>query len=75
MITKTKKVENKNKNKRLAFEEGVIAWTSFYKANPHRFALDVLGINLHLFQQIIIYMFWHCDFNMLIAARGIGKSF
>ena len=42
MITKTRKLrqEEINKNKKSAFEEGIIEWTRFYRANPHRFAKD-----------------------------------
>lgn len=42
--------------------------------NPHRFAKDYLGINLKIFQQIIL-----CEMNdktnsMMVCCRGIGKS-
>ena len=72
-MTKTKKVENKNKNKTKAFEEGITEWTSYYRANVHRFVIEYLDLPLHWFQMIIIYMFSLCNFNMLIASRGIGK--
>ena len=60
------------KEKRL--RNGVKKWASFYKANPHRFVEDYLKIKLHLFQKILIYMCFHVDYTMYLAARGQGKS-
>ena len=54
---------------------GVDAWCSFYRANPHRFCMDYLNIKLKLFQQIILYMMNWCNYIMYIAARGQGKTF
>ena len=45
---KPRRKEN-NKSERLM--EGIAVWTSFYRANPHRFVRDYLGIDLKLFQQ------------------------
>ena len=55
--------------------DGVNIWTSFYRANPHRFCKDYLNLNLKLFQQVLIYMMNICTNFAFIAARGIGKSF
>ena len=46
MITKTRKLHQSeiNKNRKKAFEEGIIEWTQFYRANPHRFITDYLGL-------------------------------
>ena len=49
---------------------GVDAWCSFYRVNPHRFCMDYLNIKLKLFQQIILYMMNWCNYIMYIAARG-----
>ena len=75
MITKTRKITNKNRNRNIALEEGFIAWTQFYLENPHRFCEDYLGLKLFLYQKIIIYMFWKFNLNLLIGSRGIGKSY
>lgn len=48
---------------------------SFYRANPHRFAKDYLGLNLHIFQQVIIFMMNISTNFIYIASRGQGKSF
>lgn len=48
---------------------------SYFRANPHRFISEVLGIeNLRWFQKIIIWAMMKYDFFMYIAARGQGNS-
>lgn len=34
---------------------------SFYRANPHRFVKDYLGIDLKLFQKILLYSMMQHD--------------
>lgn len=69
----SKTTENLSKNIKL--RNGFKKWTSFYRGNPHRFIIDYIGVQLHLFQQILIYLAFHSDFFMYLAARGQGKSF
>lgn len=47
---------------------------SFYRANPHRFVKDYLGIELKLFQKILLYAMMQHDAFQQIAARGQGKT-
>lgn len=54
---------------------GVNIWASFYRANPHRFAKDYLGLKLKPFQQIILCMMFRFCNVIFLACRGIGKSF
>ncbi|MEX0598794.1 MAG: hypothetical protein WD512_20085, partial [Candidatus Paceibacterota bacterium] len=68
---KTDRILSKSEKLRNGFKK----WTSFYRANPHRFVEDYLGIKLKLFQLILLYMMNHANFFMYIAARGQGKSF
>lgn len=49
---------------------GVDAWTSYYRANIHRFVKDYLNISLRLFQKILIYMMDYSNYFCYIAARG-----
>ena len=42
--TVNKTVENLTKSEKLM--NGIALWTSFYRANPHRFAEEYLNINL-----------------------------
>lgn len=54
--------------------DGIGVWTSFYRANPHRFVKEYLGINLKLFQMILIYMMSVSHYFMYLASRGQGKT-
>lgn len=55
--------------------EGVRIWCAYYRANIHRFAHDYLGVTLHLFQKILLYMMNISNYFAYIAARGQGKSY
>lgn len=69
----------KNKKKSLTGTaktlEGFRKWTSFYRANPHKFAKDYLGVNLFLYQIFLLWAMNRYSFFMYIAARGQGKSY
>lgn len=65
--------DNMTKSERLM--NGIGIWTSFYRANPHRFAKEYLGITLKLFQVILIFMMNHSFYFMYLASRGQGKTF
>lgn len=56
------------------FREKVKLWTSFYRANPHRFAEDYLGVKLKTFQKILVYLCFKYPFFTFLASRGLGKS-
>lgn len=43
---------------------------AFYRENPNRFVKDYLGIELKLFQEIILVMMNYCTNSMFLAARG-----
>lgn len=71
---------NKKSTKEIANEKserimnGIAAWASFYRSNPHRFVKDYLNINLKLFQKILLYEMMHNNYFMYIASRGLGKT-
>ncbi len=67
-----KKTSQPNPNKT---KEGFKKWTSFYRANPHRFAKEYLGVNLFLYQTLLLWAMNKYSFFMYIAARGQGKSY
>lgn len=51
-----------------------VAWKAgYYRANPHRFVEEVLGIHLKLFQMILLWVMVHYYFIMYLAARGQGR--
>lgn len=49
--------------------------TAYYRANPHRFCEEYLGIKLKLFQKILIFMMNFSNYFMFLACRGLGKTF
>ena len=53
----------------------IAARASFYRENPHRFAKDYLGLNLKLFQQILLVMMFFSNNLMFLAARGLSKTY
>ena len=74
MLTQVKKREGLSPNKRERLNEGVKIWTSFYRQNIHRFAIDYLGIQLKPFQVVLLYMIERNLKSCLITSRGLGKS-
>lgn len=73
IITLNKKSEMEIANEKSErIMNGIAAWCSFYRSNPHRFVKDYLNINLKLFQKILLYGMMHNDHFMYIAARGQG---
>lgn len=55
--------------------EGFKKWTAYYRANPHMFAKEYLGVNLFLYQVLLLWAMNKYSFFMYIAARGQGKSY
>lgn len=47
---------------------------SYYKANPHRFITEYLGLPLYDFQKVTIYMMNMFPNFIYFAARGLAKS-
>lgn len=53
-----------------------VAWRAgYYRNNPHRYVIDVLGLSLKWFQQILLWCMMHYNFVMYLAARGQGKTY
>ena len=50
-------------------------WTSFYRANPHRFIKEYFGIHLKRFQEIMICEMFDAGHVCFIGCRGISKTF
>jgi len=54
------------------------AWTefiSYYRYYIDEFAVDILGIDLFPFQRVILRAMARGQYSVLIACRGLGKSF
>lgn len=55
--------------------EGAAYWGAYYRSNPDKFAADYLHLSLKRFQKLLlVMMFWSTTF-VLIACRGLGKTF
>lgn len=67
-----KSFENKTGN--VQFMEKIKLWASFYRQFPFMFAKDYIGLNLKMFQKVLLYCMFHFHFFMFIAARGLGKQ-
>lgn len=63
------------KQRQIRIMSSVAVWASFYRANPHRFAKDYLGLKLKKFQQIILNEMFRKVNSIYLASRGGGKSF
>ena len=53
----------------------VLAWSTFFKRNLHRFVIDYLKIALFEYQAIAIYMMGISNLICIIASRNDAKSF
>ena len=75
MVTKTVDRDNLSRSSRDNYIEGLHIWVAYWRCNIHRFALDFLGLKLKPFQILLLYLMHVNNFVMVIAARGLGKSF
>lgn len=48
---------------------------TYYRRNPHRFAIDYLRLTLHWYQIILLWLMFHSTFVVVIAARASAKSY
>lgn len=64
-----------NEDRTRSIMDGAAIWGAYYRHNPDKFAEDYLHIKLRLFQRILlVMMFWSMTF-VLIACRGLGKTY
>lgn len=49
-------------------------WVTFFRRNLHRLALDYLGLKLHWYQIIMLYLMGINRFIVVIASRASAKS-
>lgn len=53
----------------------LMQWITFFRRNLHRLAIDYLGLKLHLYQIIMLYLMGINQFIVVIASRASAKSF
>ena len=54
--------------------ENLLLWSTFFRRNLHRFAIDYLKVHLHLYQILILYLMGRSRFITIIAVRSAAKS-
>lgn len=54
--------------------EHFMLWVTFFRRNLHRFAIDYLGLKLHTYQIIWLYLMGINQFFVVIASRASAKS-
>lgn len=52
-----------------------LLWCTFFRRNLHRLAIDYLGIKLHIYQQLILYLMGISQLIVIVASRAAAKSF
>lgn len=52
-----------------------LLWCTFLRRNLHRVATDYLGIKLHIYQQLILYLMGISQLIVIVASRAAAKSF
>jgi len=57
------------------YEDNLMTWVGYWRNNLHRFAEEYLGVKLHFFQKILLYLLGKSENLVMITARGMGKSF
>lgn len=74
-ITPTQTIElDYSKTREQRILEGMAAWASFYRENPHRFVKDYLNVNLKPFQQTLLMEMDRNNYTAYIASRGLFKT-
>lgn len=55
--------------------DGAAIWGAYYRWHTDKFAEDYLHIRLRVFQRLLIVMMFWSRIFVLVACRGIGKTF
>lgn len=69
-----KRLKVQNKTLQEQYDECFEEWVAYWRANPHRFIIDYLGLTLYDFQQILIYQMNINPNYLYVASRGLAKS-
>lgn len=65
------KKEMKNLTSNARFKEQFIKWNTFMKENYDMFATWYLGLDLFLYQKIMLHLMGKTTLGIIIASRGI----
>lgn len=71
---KIKRLRQKEKTRKEKADEISESWFAYWRANPHRFITDYLGLVLYDFQKVLIYVMNFYTYFIFTASRGLAKS-
>lgn len=73
----TKRVVNKYKEKSIDnnIEENILHWVTFYRRNMNAFVEHYLGLHMHPYQILLLYLMNICAMVVIVAARAAAKSY
>lgn len=67
-----KKAKKATTSRTKRFMDNLEDWVAYWRANPHRFITDYLGLRLYDFQKVLIYMMFKYPSFILVASRGLN---
>lgn len=73
-----RRMKNNKKKKRIpesVYKEQTKDWCTFYRRNWNIYAKHSLGIKLHFFQEVAIYLCGISDVFYMMCSRGLSKTF
>ena len=65
-VRKRKKIQISRSRR---FMESLEEWVSYWRANPHRFATEYLGLKLYDFQKVLIYQMFKSPLFLFVASN------
>ena len=69
-----KRKKTVNLTSREVYDRNLEEWYGYWRANPHRFLTEYLGLKLYDFQKVIFYMMDMYPLFIYVASRGLAKS-
>lgn len=66
-----RKLKKNKKDVELEYKNNIEKHIAYYRANPHRFITEYLGLKLYDFQKVIIYLMNKFPNFLFFASRGL----
>lgn len=67
-----KKAKRDTTSRTKRFMDNLEDWVAYWRANPHRFITDYLGLRLYDFQKVLIYMMFKYPSFILVGLRPLS---
>ena len=75
IMEKKKRTKRKRKLTKDERKRQIRDWCTFYRRNWDIYAVERLGINLKMFQRLVIHLIGVSDIFYLMCSRGLSKTF